>query len=97
MIFFFQAEDGIRDYKVTGVRRVLFRSSAVSRGRRRVNRAAKGLQRVGVRPDQILHSGLLRARETAELVAAALGVPRACRSEERRVGEGWSSSGGGEA
>src|SRR5256885_10547502 len=26
MIFFFQAEDGIRDYKVTGVRRVLFRS-----------------------------------------------------------------------
>src|SRR2546426_5992176 len=24
--FFFQAEDGIRDYKVTGVRRVLFRS-----------------------------------------------------------------------
>src|SRR5256885_12241837 len=25
---FFQAEDGIRDYKVTGVRRVLFRSSS---------------------------------------------------------------------
>src|SRR5205807_4794001 len=25
-IFFFQAEDGIRDYKVTGFRRVLFRS-----------------------------------------------------------------------
>src|ERR1039457_2836667 len=25
--FFFQAEDGIRDYKVTGVRRVLFRSN----------------------------------------------------------------------
>src|SRR5256885_7550288 len=24
--FFFQAEDGIRDYKVTGVQRVLFRS-----------------------------------------------------------------------
>src|SRR6266446_794998 len=29
--FFFQAEDGIRDYKVTGVRRVLFRSKAVPR------------------------------------------------------------------
>src|SRR5256885_4084818 len=27
VFFFFQAEDGIRDYKVTGVRRVLFRSS----------------------------------------------------------------------
>src|SRR5215467_14819641 len=29
--FFFQAEDGIRDYKVTGVRRVLFRSRLVDR------------------------------------------------------------------
>ena len=26
IFFFFQAEDGIRDYKVTGVQRVLFRS-----------------------------------------------------------------------
>src|SRR6266446_8074156 len=26
VFFFFQAEDGIRDYKVTGVQRVLFRS-----------------------------------------------------------------------
>src|SRR5256885_8731014 len=25
VLYFFQAEDGIRDYKVTGVRRVLFR------------------------------------------------------------------------
>src|SRR5256885_5940469 len=30
-IFFFQAEDGIRDYKVTGVQSVLFRSLAVDR------------------------------------------------------------------
>src|SRR5690606_18049724 len=28
LCFFFQAEDGIRDFHVTGVRRVLFRSSA---------------------------------------------------------------------
>src|SRR5205807_5723261 len=28
--FFFQAEDGIRDYKVTGFRRVLFRSLGVA-------------------------------------------------------------------
>src|SRR5256885_7524386 len=27
VFFFFQAEDGIRDYKVTGFRRVLFRSA----------------------------------------------------------------------
>src|ERR1039457_1059582 len=31
--FFFQAEDGIRDYKVTGVRRVLFRSTHARAGR----------------------------------------------------------------
>src|SRR5256885_7562255 len=30
IFFFFQAEDGIRDYKVTGVRRVLFRSRALA-------------------------------------------------------------------
>ena len=30
MIFFFQAEDGIRDRDVTGVRRVLFRSIPLS-------------------------------------------------------------------
>src|SRR5256885_1995199 len=33
MCFFFQAEDGIRDYKVTGVQRVLFRSCRHSRTR----------------------------------------------------------------
>src|SRR5256885_9442264 len=32
-VFFFQAEDGIRDYKVTGVRRVLFRSDAIPAAR----------------------------------------------------------------
>src|SRR5256885_7011215 len=31
ILFFFQAEDGIRDYKVTEFRRVLFRSSVPSR------------------------------------------------------------------
>src|SRR5688500_20151689 len=31
--FFFQAEDGIRDYKVTGVRRVLFRSELLDDGK----------------------------------------------------------------
>src|SRR5256885_14212345 len=42
---FFQAEDGIRDYKVTGVQRVLFRSPLVAprpRGARLTPRAGVG-------------------------------------------------------
>ena len=48
------------------------------RGRRRLKRAARGLRRLGVRPDRILHSGLVRARETAERIVAGLdvGTPR---------------------
>src|ERR1022692_1865991 len=37
LFFFFQAEDGIRDYKVTGVRRVLFRSVHTVRADGRTN------------------------------------------------------------
>jgi phosphohistidine phosphatase len=42
------------------------------RGRRRLKKTARGLRRLRVRPDRILHSGLVRARETAEIVAAGL-------------------------
>jgi phosphohistidine phosphatase len=42
------------------------------RGRRRLQRTARGLRRLAVRPERILHSGLVRARETAEIVAAGL-------------------------
>jgi phosphohistidine phosphatase len=44
------------------------------RGRRRLKKAARGLRRLSIRPDRILHSGLVRARETAEIVAAGLEV-----------------------
>jgi phosphohistidine phosphatase len=44
------------------------------RGRRRLDRAARGLRRLGVRPDRILHSGFTRARETAERIVAGLKV-----------------------
>jgi phosphohistidine phosphatase len=44
------------------------------RGRRRLKRAARGLRRLGVRPDKVLHSGLVRARETAERIVAGLKV-----------------------
>lgn len=42
------------------------------RGRQEVERVAGRLARSGVRPDAIWHSGKLRARQTADLLAAAL-------------------------
>lgn len=45
-------------------------------GEKRTSRAARGLGRLGVRPVAILTSPCLRARETARLVARALGVER---------------------
>lgn len=41
-------------------------------GRRRLRRAAAGLARLGLQPAAILTSPLLRARETAAILAAAL-------------------------
>lgn len=38
-------------------------------GRRRVRRAARGLRQIGVRADAVVHSGLVRALQTAVLVA----------------------------
>jgi phosphohistidine phosphatase len=43
-------------------------------GRKRMRQAARGLRRLGVELDLILTSPLVRAVETAEIVAAALGV-----------------------
>jgi len=44
-------------------------------GRRRVRKAALGLKKIGFRAHAIAHSDLVRARQTAELVAAAI-APR---------------------
>jgi phosphohistidine phosphatase len=41
-------------------------------GRRKTARAARGLAALGVRPDLIVSSPLLRARQTAEVLAEAL-------------------------
>jgi len=48
-----------------------------AKGRRRQERAAEGLCRLGVLPERIITSPYVRARETAEIVAAALGFPLA--------------------
>src|SRR5205807_5487609 len=79
--FFFQAEDGIRDYKVTGVQRVLFRS---------------GIADGGGDPLQDLQGGAGQhhGRDAGGLAAAAdqrvqpgPGSAVVSRSEERRVGK----------
>ena len=44
-------------------------------GKRRVRRAAIGLKKIGVRASIVVHSGLVRARQTAELAAAVI-APR---------------------
>src|SRR5262247_3681236 len=44
------------------------------KGLKRTRRAARGLRRLGVSFDGILTSPLVRARQTAEIVADALGL-----------------------
>ena len=45
-------------------------------GRAKMIRATQGLRKLKVRPDLILTSPLRRARETAEILAQGLTVPR---------------------
>jgi phosphohistidine phosphatase len=49
-------------------------------GRRSVEAAARRLVERGVEVGEIQHSGLLRARQTADWLAAALGPPRGIRA-----------------
>lgn len=45
-----------------------------NKGVKRMRRAARGLRRLNIPLDAILTSSVLRARQTAEIVAAALGM-----------------------
>jgi phosphohistidine phosphatase len=45
-----------------------------NKGVRRMRKAAKGLRRLNIRFDSVLTSPLLRARQTAEIVASTLGI-----------------------
>jgi phosphohistidine phosphatase len=49
-------------------------------GQKAVRRVAQALADAGVRPERIEHSGLTRARETAEIIAGATGAPVAAAS-----------------
>lgn len=51
-------------------------------GKDEVTVIARALERLGVKPDAILTSPLVRARETAEIVAAELGAAKPAISDE---------------
>src|SRR5256885_4095265 len=86
-LFFFQAEDGIRDYKVTGVQTcalTIFRAAGPFVER----------EEHGAVFDADAHAGLDRTRGDVRPdliedrpVVARRSVPVAARSEERRVGK----------
>ncbi len=52
-----------------------FDRALTKRGRRRVETSAKVMKRLGIMPERIFSSPRLRARQTAEFIAAALGAP----------------------
>jgi phosphohistidine phosphatase len=55
------------------------------KGEKRVRQAARGLVALGVAPDLVLHSPLVRAEQTAELISRELGLSRKQRSETRSL------------
>src|SRR5256885_11839581 len=85
--FFFQAEDGIRDYKVTGVQTCalpIWRGIGPGRG----HRAPPGRQGVRVALFDLNETaGQALARETGGLFCRVDVTDEASRSEERRVGK----------
>src|SRR5690606_40401530 len=93
--FFFQAEDGIRDFHVTGVQTCALPISSCSRGRE----PRSALLRVGSTPSKnSLRKSALRGASrrpyawTSPIVnpsnRAWSGLRKRSRSEERRVGKG---------
>src|SRR5256885_11418198 len=88
MYFFLQAEDGIRDYKVTGVQTCalpILHGAFVSDGE--VHRVVEHLKAQG---GPQYHDGILDAGangESEERIGLDAGNAEADRSEERRVGK----------
>src|SRR5688500_19863652 len=93
--FFFQAEDGIRDYKVTGVQTcalpiLLFAPEAEPQRSRIIREVAKALFELA-QARELGRQGML----IVEINGEAAATHASARSEERRVGKesrcGWRS------
>src|SRR5256885_3798091 len=88
LFFFFQAEDGIRDYKVTGVQTCALPISVINgvdldEQDRRVTASPLARARLGLGPDVAVLGSVARF-DPVKRLAALVG---ALRSEERRVGK----------
>src|SRR5690606_40909519 len=91
--FLFQAEDGIRDFHVTGVQTcALPISFEFFRVRLEDCRLARFIDGDDVFPNQNRRRAEVPAETLLPLFLSGLGVP-AERSEERRVGKEWGARG----
>src|SRR5207245_7079668 len=97
VLFFFQAEDGIRDATVTGVQTCALPILVLSHPDRVLSAVVAGAG-YGAQPeraDAFRAESVLTAAAFAAEGAAKVAERYAIRSEERRVGrEGWSGRGG---
>src|SRR5256885_12659644 len=84
--FFFQAEDGIRDYKVTGVQTCALPICAVSRKAARWTSSANSTSSARSDPSSASRSAMAAGSCTASRRASISGLSSR-RSEERRVGK----------
>src|SRR5262249_56863432 len=93
-VFFLQAEDGIRDWSVTGVQTCALPISCPGRWRRK----EQGFARIQARPASAKPCSFRRQRpgHAAGILDSRHPPWRAAnsRSEERRVGKEWRSRGG---
>src|SRR5205807_7785218 len=100
--FFFQAEDGIRDYKVTGVQTCALRSDSggtcTSDTAGTFIVSAMSGEIVGTATLHVTAAVLARITVTPPFASIALVSSQtftATRSEERRVGKEWGTRWGG--
>src|SRR2546429_6634795 len=71
-VFFFQAEDGIRDVAVTGVQTLLFRSGG-SVGVTEIAERGQRVLVIGAELDELLVAHLLEERDGVRISAGAIG------------------------
>src|SRR5205807_6629038 len=97
-VFFFQAEDGIRDYKVTGVQTCAL---PISSGpcAKRPGWTAENLKDAPLGRSHRAKIGKAKLKQAIELTRDVLEVPAdyKIRSEERRVGKECRARGSAEA
>src|SRR5699024_11952331 len=83
ILFFFQAEDGIRDRNVTGVQTCAFRSAV------RISSASRTLPSSRLARTMPCSSRSMRFGDTPSRTSTPASTSPRSRSEERRVGKGW--------